>query len=430
MDTLEKKTKVKELWQLCFHDDERFVNLLFDNLYRDENTVCFEKGGEVTTALQMLPYRMSFGETSLDVSYISGAATRPEYRNRGLMGRLLKESFEIMRSRNIPLSALIPAESWLYDYYASKGYASVFFRQELNFSSAHRFYGDGYHRVAMSMDELYRFFDEQMRRRSCCIQHGREDFNVICGDIYLDGGDVVALADSQNRLSALVFVVPGDDAVFVKELLADLGFQLRPREENEALNGELMDSLCQFRRDIREVCLKGLKEGSSKELSSSKEVNTNVSKEVLKKCDEVRQLVSDKHHCSIIDGKGDTLWVKGELPKKETKKEAKKQSNQLTPDCPPSEMFKRTGEFSQFDAAGFPLLDKNGKPLSPTKQKKLRKRYETHKAIHEKWLLQHKAYSVCQQTRQLYSFVSSSDTEYGLNTPRSVIKKVMYSGGR
>ena len=217
---------------------------------------------------------------------------------------------------------------------------------------------------------------------------------------------------------------------FVKELLADLGFQLRPREENEALNGELMDSLCQFRRDIREVCLKGLKEGSSKELSSSKEVTTNVSKEVLKKCDEVRQLVSDKHHCSIIDGKGDTLWVKGELPKKETKKEAKKQSNQLTPDCPPSEMFKRTGEFSQFDAAGFPLLDKNGKPLSPTKQKKLRKRYETHKAIHEKWLLQHKAYSVCQQTRQLYSFVSSSDTEYGLNTPRSVIKKVMYSGGR
>ncbi len=70
------------------------------------------------------------------------------------------------------------------------------------------------------MDELYRFFDEQMRRRSCCIQHGREDFNVICDDIYLDGGDVVALADSQNRLSALAFVVPGDDAVFVKELLA------------------------------------------------------------------------------------------------------------------------------------------------------------------------------------------------------------------
>ena len=187
--------------------------------------------------------------------------------------------------------------------------------------------------------------------------------------------------------------VTKEELRFVKELLADLGFQLHPREENEALNGELMNSLCQFRRDIREVCLKGLKESLSKEVkeSSSTDSNKSVSKEVLKKCDEVRQLVSDKHHCSIIDGKGDTLWVKGELPKKE----AKKQSNQLTPDCPPSEMFKRTGEFSQFDAAGFPLLDKNGKPLSPTKQKKLHKRYETHKAIHEKWLLQHKACSVC-----------------------------------
>ena len=31
---------------------------------------------------------------------------------------------------------------------------------------------------------------------------------------------MVALADSANRLSALAFVAPGDDAVFVKELLA------------------------------------------------------------------------------------------------------------------------------------------------------------------------------------------------------------------
>ena len=95
MDTLEKKTKVKELWQLCFHDDERFVNLLFDNLYRDENTVCFEKGGKVTTALQMLPYRMSFGEASLDVSYISGAATRPEYRNNGTFIERVVRDYEV-----------------------------------------------------------------------------------------------------------------------------------------------------------------------------------------------------------------------------------------------------------------------------------------------------------------------------------------------
>ena len=98
MNILEKKVKIKELWQLCFHDDERFVSLLFDRLYRDENACCMEEKGVVTTALQMLPYCMTFGSTCLDVSYISGASTRPEYRNRGLMSRLLVESFNTMSS--------------------------------------------------------------------------------------------------------------------------------------------------------------------------------------------------------------------------------------------------------------------------------------------------------------------------------------------
>ena len=144
-----------------------------------------------------------------------------------------------------------------------------------------------------------------------------------------------------------------------------------------------MDTFCEFRRDVRACCLKGLKEE-----------NAEVCKEVLQRCDAVRQVVSSKHHCSIIDGKGETLWVKGELPKKE-KKEAKKDPRQLTPACPPSEMFKLTGEFSQFDASGFPLLDKEGKPLSPTKQKKLRKRMEKHRAIHQKWLEQQSHWGVC-----------------------------------
>ena len=220
MNILEKKARIRELWQLCFHDDERFVSLLFDHLYRDENARCFEEGGVVKAALQMLPYRMTFGATLLGVSYISGAATRPECRNRGLMSRLLEESFEEMRLRDIPLSALIPAESWLYGYYASKGYAPVFFRQELNFTSIHKFDSAGYCRVTPPAEDLYRFFDAQMRRRPCCMLHVRNDFEVICADIALDGGEVIAVADEAGVLSALAFAVPCDGRVVVKELLA------------------------------------------------------------------------------------------------------------------------------------------------------------------------------------------------------------------
>lgn len=220
MEISEKKARIRELWQLCFHDDEQFVDLLFGHLYRDENALCFEERGVLTSALQMLPYRMTYGESVLEVSYISGAATRPEYRNRGLMGRLLRESFETMRSRAIPLSALIPAEPWLYGYYATKGYAPVFFRRESHFTAVHRFEGAGYRRVTPSPDRLYSFFDTQMRRRPCCMLHARNDFEVICGDIRLDGGEVVALADEAGELSALAFAVSHDDRTVVKELLA------------------------------------------------------------------------------------------------------------------------------------------------------------------------------------------------------------------
>lgn len=95
--------------------------------------------------------------------------------------------------------------------------------------------------------------------------------------------------------------------------------------------------------------------------------------------------MSENHSISIIDGNPSVLWVPGKL---QTKKLASKPKSALTPDIPPSEMFKRNKEYTLFDLNGIPTHDKNGKPLSVTKLKKLHRQYETHKAIHDKWLSQ------------------------------------------
>lgn len=116
--------------------------------------------------------------------------------------------------------------------------------------------------------------------------------------------------------------------------------------------------------------------------------------------------MSDKHSISIIDGNPDVLWLPGKLQTKKKDDKNKKTNTQtgemkktgkpsLTANIPPNEMFKQSGEYSQFDENGFPTHDKTGKPISQSKMKKLRKQYETHKAIHEKWLNQHKKYIVC-----------------------------------
>ncbi len=215
-----KEQAIRALWQEVFHDDERFVELLFAHLYRDENAIGIEQDGQWIAALQMLPYRFLWSNSLLDVAYISGAATRPQYRNQGYMSQLLTRAFDEMKARHIPLSVLVPAEPWLYDFYAARGYAPLFFREERCYDSAHRFEAKGYHWATFTREELFAFFEEQMLSRPLCMQHSRADFEVVCGDVELEGGAVFSLADEAGCLVALSFSVCRDNEVLVKELLA------------------------------------------------------------------------------------------------------------------------------------------------------------------------------------------------------------------
>lgn len=62
----------------------------------------------------------------ISTSYISGACTHPDYRKHGAMKRLLKETHRCMYEDGVLLASLIPAEEWLFGYYARSGYAPVF----------------------------------------------------------------------------------------------------------------------------------------------------------------------------------------------------------------------------------------------------------------------------------------------------------------
>ena len=78
------KEKVKALWKLCFDDSDQFIDMYFRLRYKSEINVVIESGNEVISALQMLPYPMSFCGKQVATSYISGACTHPDFRNRGV----------------------------------------------------------------------------------------------------------------------------------------------------------------------------------------------------------------------------------------------------------------------------------------------------------------------------------------------------------
>ena len=120
------KPQLIDLWRTSFDDSEEFIKLFFDRVYKKENALFIKKDGKIVSALQMLPYPMSFCGKQVATSYISGACTHPDFRNRGVMRQLLSQAFARMLPNGIFFSTLIPANPWLFDYYARIGYCLLY----------------------------------------------------------------------------------------------------------------------------------------------------------------------------------------------------------------------------------------------------------------------------------------------------------------
>lgn len=216
------KDEVKTLWKLCFNDSDEFTDLYFKMRYKDEVNRVIREDGKIISALQMIPYPMTFCGEVISTSYISGACTHPDYRKHGAMKRLLKETHRCMYEDGVLLASLIPAEEWLFGYYARSGYAPVF----------------GYAVEQVRVDRLcpapgcrievcefpgvehYHYFDSRMHGRRSCIQHPKEDFLVIMADLRLGNGKLL-VAREADKIVGMAFTVMGDDTLYIKELLAD-----------------------------------------------------------------------------------------------------------------------------------------------------------------------------------------------------------------
>lgn len=221
------KREVMDLWRLCFEDTEEFIRFYFNRKYKDENTlVCRDKQGNIVAALQMPLYLVTFAGTLVQAGYISGACTHPLARARGIMAELLREAFGVMRKRGIPLSVLIPADDWLYGYYGKMGYATVFdFSPEQYVVSDHflpgHFQVEAVRDEALVTDDLFLYFERAMLQRACCVQHDREDFNMIVEDLRISGGALIVAYAGEKHIVGMAFAEPRGNHVLVKDWLFD-----------------------------------------------------------------------------------------------------------------------------------------------------------------------------------------------------------------
>ena len=272
--------QLKSLWKSLFGDTEAFISLFFHEVVREENIRVLEEKGRILSALYMLPYPFRIWNQEVTASYISGAGTLPEAQGRGLMRRLLIDSFKEMEHRQIPLSILIPAEPWLYGFYEKSGYATVFAYNQQVYPPKERSLVSATDRTSTSsvgyppkeqrlgeddlqcgeetlqcgenglkhgkdalvmeqysisdlgdsflqkredlMDACFSYFDQRLRERNACILHSYANFRTIVHDYAISDGKIWVALNNEHIPVGIIFTVPAGGSSFVaKELVAD-----------------------------------------------------------------------------------------------------------------------------------------------------------------------------------------------------------------
>jgi ribosomal protein S18 acetylase RimI-like enzyme len=227
-----KKKQIRHLWEAVFDDSDRFIQLYFKQVYRDENALVVEKDGSIVSALQILPYTMTFCGKEITVAYISGACTLPTEQGKGWMSELLHQAFDEMKKRKIALSVLIPAEKSLFNYYRSYGYTETFeyslkiyTRNEYFIPSPDRIYVQ---RRRKADEAIYAYFQRKTGERPIAIQHTLEDFRIILKDLKTAGGEFFVAYNSCDQPVGMAFASSPDikanaeeSSVLIKEILYD-----------------------------------------------------------------------------------------------------------------------------------------------------------------------------------------------------------------
>ena len=223
MDT---KKEIIKIWRECFPTDtQAWVDMYFTNAYREECAMTLTHDEATVCSLLLQPYSMTFHGERVGVSYVSGAATRPQFRNHGYMPELINLSLAESPPRVDMLSTLIRANSRLYFYYAKLGFATVFYNTVLRYTSAHTFPVEKYYAPVDTgnIDSLYDAFTRLMNDRNCCIQHNREQFETIQADNRLCDGMFTAIADeADGQIAAMAWAIPesGNRTMKVIDILA------------------------------------------------------------------------------------------------------------------------------------------------------------------------------------------------------------------
>lgn len=119
------KEETEKLYDETFHDPDSFRKLYFDKVFTDERNIICQIGNHVVGALQAIPYSLRQGGSEANASYIYAVSVAADCRRQHVGSSLMRQAHHTLYYRDTVFAVLIPAEPWLFDWYAAMGYTQV-----------------------------------------------------------------------------------------------------------------------------------------------------------------------------------------------------------------------------------------------------------------------------------------------------------------
>lgn len=204
---------MKELWKLCFGDEDAYIDRHFRCYYENKREFVAEAEGQVVSMLITFPFYMTdaWGEMR-PACYIYAFCTHPDFRGKGYGRELLSYAEKLAKAEGCIATIMIPGEKSLFDFYQTLGYsADIWMNEETMLATGE-----------LSSLTPKPCFPYQYRNQRECYLDG------ICHIIYprdvmyyqqrlskSAGGDLLTVGE------ALAAVEVYGDTLMVKELLSD-----------------------------------------------------------------------------------------------------------------------------------------------------------------------------------------------------------------
>jgi predicted acetyltransferase len=223
---MSKKSDILKIWQECFpQDSSQWKQMFFNSAYDDNEALTVTDEHDITvSSLLLRSYTMTFHDHRVGMAYIYGAGTLRQHRAKGHMARLVTEAVKAAAARGDMLITLIPAAESLRQYYSRFGFATTFFSRPQRYTAVHAFSYDGDFTSLTDTEAIFRHFDRLMSARPCCVQHTRQQLQVVQDDALLSHNPFAAMISADGTEVGLAWAAISDSGskeMRISEILAD-----------------------------------------------------------------------------------------------------------------------------------------------------------------------------------------------------------------